>query len=81
MFTPVITSQRAQDHLGMVKGHYADIIRGMTDQSQRVSVYNQQVAAGDMEKQQLRSEENQNVALNKQKQDELEIKRLALSLP
>ena len=78
MFTPVITSRKAKDHLEMVKGNYSNIIQGMANQSMKVAQYNQQMDNESKEKIALDNETNQNNVLNMQKQQELELKRMAL---
>ncbi len=87
----VITSKVASDDLNRIKGTHSDLLKGMAIQADKVSQYRAQKATElqaqntmkmqmDKEKQ-IANTEAQNTAMTfAQKQNELDIKRAALSM-
>lgn len=78
--SPVVISPRpAQDHLNMIKGQHADILTGIQNQAMKIAQFNANKVTADKEKASLDAQANKDNALNMQKQQELELKRMALS--
>lgn len=91
-FSPaVVTSDAATQDYAKIQATHADILNGMTAQSARVNVYNQQKqlerqnkevvdASAARERETLQSEQQKDQMAFQQKSQELEIKRQALSM-
>lgn len=85
---PVVTSKPAQKDFNEIVAKHADILQGMTTQSQKIQEYNQQKNAIDAQKAAQDAQNqangmksrNEQVALA-QKQEELNIKKMALTQP
>ncbi len=92
----VITSKKAQQDYLNIKSRHADILTGMTNQKMRVDQYNQQKdqqkmamdqnqatmqAEMDKEKMAQGTIQQKNTMDFQQKQQELELKKIALSQP
>lgn len=88
----ILNSKAAEDHLAMIKAQHPDMLTAISQQSARVQAYNQQK---EMEKkeQQVNDAENdrqfreqqdktQQASLDRDlKSKELEVKRMALTMP
>ena len=92
MSPAVITSSRAKTDLANIKARHAGIIEGMTNQKMRVDAYNQQkeverqnqlTMQNEMAKEQMAQKtiQDKNTMDFHQKQQELELKKIALSQP
>lgn len=78
-FTPtVISSRPANDHLNMVKAQHLDIVSGIQNQALKVNEYNQNKILAGKEKAAVDAEANKNNIADMRKQQELELKRMAL---
>jgi hypothetical protein len=77
----VISSKPALTHLDMVKGQHLQILQGIQDQAIKVAQFNQQKDLADNEKSKIDAEANKENVMNQQKQQELELKKMALLTP
>lgn len=88
--TSVLTSKVAQDHLGKIRAEHADMMQGIQDQALKVGAYNQQKAAeqaqtalaqaeADKQMQLANTQAEKDRTMAALKQQEIDIKRAALS--
>lgn len=80
LFSPaVITSKAAQDHLNMIKQNHAEITDAIANQSQIVAERNAMRSQQEQAKRAELAQAQKEAAVMAQKQQELELKRLALN--
>lgn len=74
----IVNSKVASDDLNKIRLQHADILMGMQNQAQKVAQFNQDRMMADKEKKSLDAQTNKDNIENIRKQQELDLKRMAL---